>query len=116
MRSEFSEFEDGSADVETTLRGACDALLRNNADDGHFAGDLNQGSGPTAQTLILERYLKVLDPEEAQAALRVLSEAIRSDGGIAAYPGAELSSLAETGLVLGAFAAAGVEEGDPRRR
>lgn len=102
--------------IDEALARAGTGLGALQTEQGSFPGDLNQGTSATAQTLITERFLGVLDPAEAQAAVRWLSEQVRRDGSVPAYPGADFGSLMETSFVLGALAAAGVPSSDPLRR
>jgi len=102
-------------EIEAALARACAALLRHQHPDGRFDGDIDQGTGPTAQTVILERFLGVLDPRDAEAACQWLWTRVQTDGGYLAYPGASFSTMTETCGVYAAFVAAGLAEDDPRR-
>ena len=102
--------------VGVSLARACAALSNYQAADGHFEGDTDQGTTPTAQTLVVERFLGVLDPAEAAAAVAWLSSRIRADGSVSAYPGASYPSMLESGCVYAALAAGGLAPEHPLRR
>lgn len=102
-------------EIDAALERACQALLGHQYPDGRFNGDIDQGTGPTAQTLILEHFLGVLDPQDADAACRWLWTRVQPDGGYLAYPGASFSTMTETCAVYAAFAAAGLAEDHPWR-
>lgn len=102
-------------EIEAALARACQGLLRHQHPDGRFDGDIDQGTGPTAQTLVLEHFLGVLDPQDAEASCRWLGSRVQADGGCLAYPGASFSTRTETCAVYAAFVAAGLGEDDPRR-
>jgi squalene-hopene/tetraprenyl-beta-curcumene cyclase len=101
--------------LDTTLDRASKALLERQHADGHFDGDIDQGTGATAQVVILESYLGVLDPNDAREAARWLSTRMQPDGGFLAYPHAAFSTLTETCTAYGALAVAGIDAEDPRR-
>jgi len=102
--------------LDGSLERACTGLLRHQHADGHFDGDCDQGTGPTAQTIVLESFLGVLDPHDAAQGAAWLTSRAQPDGSFLAYPAATFATLAETCCAYAALKVAGVAEDDERRR
>src|SRR5262245_50159278 len=103
-----------TADLDASLATACRALLSHQRPGGYFDGDVDQGTAPTAQVLIVERFLGVLDPGDAADAARWLLGRAQPDGGFLAYPHATFSTLTETCCAYAALVAAGLDDSEPR--
>jgi squalene-hopene/tetraprenyl-beta-curcumene cyclase len=105
-----------SSAVEGALGGALAWLASQQAPDGSFDGTCWLSVASTAQVVIVERRLGVLDPEDARLAVRFFESMVRQDGSFPAYHGATFGTLADSAQVVAALHACGVEPEHPLRR
>jgi squalene-hopene/tetraprenyl-beta-curcumene cyclase len=100
------------ADIDAAIERAQDVLLRSQAPDGHWVGELEADSTITSEYLLFCHLLGRVDRDREQKMVHYLRREQRPDGGFALYAGGP-SNLSATIKAYFAMKAAGVPIDDP---
>src|SRR5512134_3014676 len=104
--------EAASADLDAAIERAQDVLLRSQAPDGHWVGELEADSTITSEYLLFCHLIGRVDRDRERKMVHYLREQQRPDGGFALYAGGP-TNLSATIKAYVAMKVAAVPADDP---